>query len=138
MIAYVDSSVLLRKLFGEPRSLSEWATIEVAYSSRLLPLEVGRVIDQCRLAGQITDDEVAQLHEQAHELMLAIDILAITDAILERAASPMPTVLGSLDSIHLSTAIELRRTLEKPIRVATHDVKLARAARSSGLEVCGI
>jgi len=137
LIAFVDSSVLLRKLFGEPNPLAEWSRIESAYASRLLPLEVGRVIDRCRLAGKITDAEVAELHEEARRVLRSIEILAITERILERAAGPMPTVLGSLDAIHLCTAIELAPTVEARPVLATHDVPLAQAARASGFEVWG-
>jgi hypothetical protein len=36
MIAYLDSSVLLRKLFREPAPLAKWSSLEQAYASRLL------------------------------------------------------------------------------------------------------
>lgn len=137
MIAFVDSSVLLRKLFGEPDALAEWGQIEAAYASRLLPLEIGRVIDRCRLEGKLDDEDVVKLHREARRVQRSIEILAVTEEILERAAGPMPTSLGSLDAIHLTTALELARHLRSPVVLATHDGQLARAARASGLEVCG-
>lgn len=137
MIAFVDSSVLLRKLFGEPGALVEWAQIEAAYASRLLSLEIGRVIDRCRLEGRLDDDDVVTLHREARRVLKSIEILAVTEEILERAAGPMPTALGSLDAIHLTTALEVARRLRVPIVLVTHDGRLARAARASGLEVCG-
>jgi predicted nucleic acid-binding protein len=51
--------------------------------------------------------------------------------VLTRAAGPMPTVVGSLDAIHLATA------LEPGFVLLTHDKQLARAARASGLDVGG-
>lgn len=138
MIAFVDSSVVLRKLFGEPEVLAEWRRIEDAYASGLMPLEISRVIDRYRLAGQIGDEEVAALHQEARRVLHSIEILALTEQILERAAGPMPTTLGSLDAVHLATALELARFLGVRLVVATHDVQLARAARASGLEVCGV
>lgn len=138
MIAFIDSSVLLRRLFGEPHPLKEWRRIKVAYASRLLPIEIGRVIDRARLATQITDEEVVSLHEEARRVMRSIEILALTEAILDRAAAAMPTTLGSLDAIHLATALQLAPSLDSPLVVATHDVQLARAAQASGLEVCGV
>lgn len=137
MIAFLDSSVLLRKLFGEPNDLSEWEEIGAAYASRLLPLEMGRVIDRARLAGQINDDEVVALHQESRILMRSIEILALTETILDRATGAMPTVLGALDSIHLVTALELASRLDEPLVLATHDEQLARAARAFGLDVCG-
>jgi hypothetical protein len=49
----------------------------------------------------------------------------------------MPTTLGTLDAIHLATALALATTLDEPLVVATHDAHLARAARASGLDVRG-
>ncbi len=45
MIACVDSSVLLRKLFREPGQLEQWSAIKEAYASRLVPVEEARTID---------------------------------------------------------------------------------------------
>lgn len=138
MNAFVDSSVLLRKLFGEPDALAEWPDIEAAYASRILPVEVGRVIDRCRLRDQIDDKDVAALHQEARRLLRSIDVLALSEHILRRAAEAMPTILGTLDSIHLATALEIGRHIEPPLALATHDAQLARAARAFGLEVVGV
>ena len=135
MIALIDSSVLLRRLLGEPDQLREWSEIEEAYASRLLPLEVARVIDRFRLAGKIDDREVAALHGEARRVMRSIEILSLSENILERSAGPMPTALGSLDAVHLATALELARSVS--LVLATHDTALALAARASGLEVVG-
>lgn len=137
MIALIDSSVILRKLFGEPGVLAEWSAIDEAYASRILLVEVGRVIDRCRLDGRIDDDQVAHLHEEARRVMRSIEIVALTEAVLDRAAGAMPSVMGTLDALHLATALELVQWLEKPVTLATHDRQLARAARASGLDVCG-
>ena len=136
MIALLDTSVVARKLFGEPDTLAEWPQIREAYASRILVVELGRVIDRCRLAGEIDDEQVEQLQSEAKRVLRSIDVLALSERILVRAAGPMPTVLGSLDAIHLATAQELAAT-RKALVLATHDKQLARAARASGIEVCG-
>lgn len=137
MIAFVDSSVVLRKLFGEPGALAEWSQIDQAYASRILPVEVARVIDRYRLAGQIDDADVAALHGEARRVLRSMQVLALSETVLRRAAGPMPVVLGTLDALHLATALELAPTLDGPLVLATHDEQLARAARASGLDVCG-
>ena len=138
MIAYVDSSVLLRKLFREPVPFAKWSSIEQAYVSRLLVVEVSRVIDRCRLMGQLDDESVAQLHEERIGLIQSIDFVDLSDMLLERAALPMPTVIGTLDALHLVTALEVRRQLAPKLVFLTHDEQLALAARASGLSVGGI
>ena len=138
MIAYLDTSVLLRMLFREPSPLANWSSIEQAYASRLLVVEVSRVIDRCRLAGRLDDESVAKLHEEKVRLVQSIDVLELTDVLLERASLPMPTVIGTLDALHLVTALEVKRTLAPKLVLLTHDEQLARAARASGLVVQGI
>jgi len=137
VIAFIDTSVVLRKLFGEPESLGEWSKIGDAYGSRVLPVELGRVIDRARLAGDIDDEQVEHLQRESRRLLRSIEILALSDRILERAAGPMPTALGTLDALHLATALELAASRAPGVVLATHDRQLARAARASGLEVAG-
>ncbi len=137
MIALIDTSVLLRKLFGEPGALAEWPKIREAYASRILLVELGRAIDRRRLAGDIDDDQVEHLQREFRRVLRSVEVVALTERILVRAAGPAPTALGSLDAIHLATALELAATRAPGLVLAAHDRQLARAARASGLEVCG-
>ena len=137
MRAFIDTSVLLRVLFGESGRLEEWSEIEEAYASRLVAVEVARVIDRYRLMGQIDDEDVARLHEEARRALRSMDVLAITEPILKRAEQAAPTIVGTLDAIHLATALELEQHLREPLVLATHDVQLARASRASGLSTVG-
>lgn len=137
MIALLDTSVVLRKLFGERGALAEWRAIREARASRVLPVELGRVVDRARLAGDIDDAQVEELHGEARRILRSVTIVALTDRILDRAAGPMPTVLGTLDAVHLATALELAATRAPGLVLATHERQLARAARASGLDVAG-
>jgi len=68
----------------------------------------------------------------------AIDLVLLRPAVLSRASEPMPTPLGTLDAVHLATALIWRdREGSSPI-VATHDSALGLAARTFGFEVRGI
>lgn len=108
MIAVVHSSVLLRQLFGEKNPFAEWRRVDEAYASRLV------------------------------EVLASLDVVAISDSILSRAAAPMPTTLGTLDAIHLATAMAVAEARNSAVVLLTHDEQLARAAVASGLEVAGI
>ncbi len=138
MIAFIDSSVLLRKLFGEPNPLPEWSRIEEAYASRILLLEIGRVIDRARLGGHLDDQQVVEVLQEARRVVRSIEVLAVSERILQRATGPMPTVIGSLDAIHLATALELISEGVKGLTLVTHDNQLGRAALAFGLEVSGM
>lgn len=58
-------------------------------------------------------------------------------AVLRRAGEPFSTPLGTLNAIHLATALQWRDATEAELAVATHDRALATAARASGLMVVG-
>jgi len=58
--------------------------------------------------------------------------------ILARASEPFPTPLGTLDALHLSTALVWQDRMYQALVMATHDRDLALAARSFGLDVRGV
>ena len=49
----------------------------------------------------------------------------------------MPTELGTLDAIHLATALLWKDMTKGNLVMATHDGALARGARAHGLRVVG-
>lgn len=50
----------------------------------------------------------------------------------------MPTELGTLDAIHLATALLWRDMVGAELTMATHDSALAIAAEAHGLPVVGV
>ncbi len=137
MIAYVDASVVLRLLLSQPESLSEWTEIHTAVSSALTEVECLRTLDRLGQQKLLTIDQVARIRETTYRFMAEMEVVAITAEILRRASEPFPTPLGTLDAIHLSTALAWRDAHGASLHVATHDKALATAARSVGLEVIG-
>ena len=134
MTALVDTSVVLRKLFGEPRALAEWARIRDAFASRILLVELGRMIDRSRLTSAIDDAQVEQLQSEARRLLRSVALVALTDRILTRAAGPMATVVGTLDAIHLATAQVLTNESGTAlIAFVTYDRRLLESAKAAGL-----
>jgi predicted nucleic acid-binding protein len=138
MIAYVDSSVLLRIVFRQPGALKEWKTIVTGVASALVEVECLRTIDRLRPAAGLTDDDIATRREAVYRQLEALEVVEPTSAVLGRAAQPLPTPLGTLDAIHLATATLWRDVRGKDLVMATHDRALATAARSSGFRVIGL
>jgi predicted nucleic acid-binding protein len=138
VITYVDSSVLLRVVFGQADALPGWSDLGPAIASELIVLECSRALDRLRLRGRITDDDVATLHQATAGLLAAIEQVDLTRAVLRRAAEPMPTELGALDAVHLATALLWRSKHGGPEAFATHDRALGLAARASGFRVLGL
>ncbi|MEY4512880.1 MAG: hypothetical protein RLZZ450_5002 [Pseudomonadota bacterium] len=137
MNAYVDTSVVLRIVLGEPKPLREWGKIESALSSDLIRVEALRSIDRARVLLQLDDAEVAERRAAVLELLSTFRLARVERRVLERAADPFPTLLRTLDAIHLATADLIRRTV-KDLVFATHDRELGTAARAIGLRVIGI
>jgi hypothetical protein len=133
---YVDSSVLLRVVLGEPRRLRIWSRIETPVASELIRLECLRTIDRARIRFRLDDAEVAVRRAAVLEAIETFDLVPVQPAVLERAADPFPTQLGALDAIHLASALLVRDRFEELV-LATHDEALALAAASVGFRVYG-
>ena len=138
MIAYLDSSVILRVVLGQPAPLAEWKAVLHGVTSGLAEVECLRTMDRLRLLGALTAEESASGREAIYRIMEALEVVELSSAVMRRAAQPMPTPLGTLDAIHLATADLWREGRGKHPIVATHDRALALAARASGFRVLGI
>jgi uncharacterized protein len=136
VIVYVDSSVLLRIVLHQPKRLREWRRISRAISSELIRLECLRTIDRARIRLGLPDSEVSRLRSAMLEQLDGFELVEIDAPILDRAAQPFPTLLGSLDAVHLATALRVADQ-EKSLTVASHDGELSTAARSMGFAVIG-
>ena len=137
MNAYIDSSVLLRVVLGQPNALREWAKIERGVASRLVMTESLRTLDRLRLRTPIADAEVASRRNAILTVMASIELIELDAVVLARAEQPMPTELGTLDAIHLASALLWREATGEELRMATHDRALALAAQAHGLLVIG-
>lgn len=138
MIAYLDASVVLRLVLGEPERLANWAQVEEAVASALTEVECLRTLDRLALAGSLSDDEVAARRSAVYRLLEAVEVVDVGRTVLRRASEPFSTPLGTLDAIHLSTAICWRDARQMELTMATHDKALAMAARAAGLVVVGV
>ncbi|OGO58713.1 MAG: hypothetical protein A2Z32_13495 [Chloroflexi bacterium RBG_16_69_14] len=136
MNVYVDSSVLLRVVLGETGRLSIWPRITAAVASELITVECLRTIDRARIRLQLGDEDVADRRAFVIEAIEAFSLVPVGPPVLARAAAPFPTMLGSLDAIHLASALLVRERFED-LSFATHDHELAVAARAMGFQVHG-
>ncbi|MDH5428360.1 MAG: PIN domain-containing protein [Nitrospirota bacterium] len=137
MIAYIDSSVLLRVLFGQSNALKEWKKIERGMSSALIEVECLRTMDRLRLVENFGEEAIAIRREAIFRLLEGLEIIELTHPVLARASQPLPTTLGTLDAIHLATALMWKEQAKENLVMATHDTALALAAKASGLSVIG-
>ena len=135
MIAYIDSSVLLRVVLGQPDKLAGWSDISRPVTSALTEVECLRTLDRRYRQGFLSDEELPQRRSLTLALLRRMEQVDITNTVLMRAANPFPTPLGTLDAIHLSTALLWNTSGRDPLVMATHDSQLQLAAQAMGLGV---
>ncbi len=127
MLAYLDSSALVKLVVREPESaalaarLAEW---EERVSSVLSRVEVHRALR--RIAAPTSQ------RRRADAVLSRIALIRLDDPILGVAIRLRPVTLRTLDAVHLATALSVRPELAC---VVTYDERLAAAATSAGLRV---
>jgi hypothetical protein len=78
VIAYLDSSVVLRVVLGQRGSLREWKTVETGVASALPEVECVRTLDRLRLLEGITDGEIARRRETVYRIVEALMVIEPT------------------------------------------------------------
>ncbi|MGC2486170.1 MAG: type II toxin-antitoxin system VapC family toxin [Acidimicrobiales bacterium] len=126
MANYLDTSALVKLVVAEveTEALRIWLN-EVdrnAVSSDLARTELLRVVRQA------SPDRILQ----ARAVLDSITLIEVTTTIFEEAGRLDPTVLRSLDAIHLAAALSLGDEIES---IVTYDDRLSHAARSNGISV---
>jgi hypothetical protein len=66
-----------------------------------------------------------------------MEMVEPSNVVLARASQPLPTPVGTLDAIHLATALLWRERGGPELVMTTHDVALGVAARACGFRVFG-
>lgn len=137
MIAYVDTSVLLRVVLQQANPLAEWRAISRGVSSMLIRIEAQRALDRLRVNSKLTDEEYAAKRLYVRQALDTFQMLPLDEATLDAAAMPAPHTLRTLDALHLTTALRYRRAAAIDT-FATHDTALANVARANGFAVIGV
>lgn len=137
MIVYVDTSVILRVVFGQKPRLSQWGKWQRAYSSEIAAVEARRSIDRLRLDGSLDDAGVALAHDELARVEPALGRIGLTKAVLRRASLPLATSVKTLDALHLASALLFQERRGVAVIFATHDGQQAIAARALGFACIG-
>ncbi len=130
---YCDSSVLLKRYREEPDSETcsrelERMTLggDFLLSSKLALVEVTRGIDR-NLPPEAAQED---LDEAVAKVLEDVDLISIDDFTLEVAGEIPGRHLGTLDAIHVATALIMRADL-----VITRDQRMIEACTEVGLAV---
>lgn len=138
MIAYLDSSAILRVVLGQPGRLDEWPQILTGVTSSLAEVECARTIDRLRVLLRLSAEQAVETREAVDRILGSLEIVSLEPRVLRRAMQPRTEPLGTLDALHLATAEAWRDAQGKEPVFATHDPQLALAARASGFRVAGV
>lgn len=138
MIAYLDSSVLLRIILEQPDPLREIETWERLATSTLTRVECLRAIDNAWVRGEMDTDESAERRRAVFAKLRGITRLSVSAAVFSRAEGGFPTPVAALDALHVATALLWRERRAPDSVFATHDGQQARAAHALGFEVIGV
>ncbi|MBN1533109.1 MAG: type II toxin-antitoxin system VapC family toxin [Spirochaetes bacterium] len=137
MTVYVDSSAVLRALFNRGDAYGRFGEWDAAVSSELLLVECHRTMHRLRLEGRITDETLSEYRLAITDFIDTIAVVEVTPEVMKRASEPFPTVIGSLDAIHLASALLWQEERDEEILILTHDMQLAVTARACGIRTIG-
>jgi predicted nucleic acid-binding protein len=122
---YVDTSALGRVLLGEddaPSIVEALGRYDRHWSSELIVVELRRLARR------------GEVDASAEALLEALDLVVVDRAALEAASRIEPTVVRSLDAIHLSAAVGLH-AVGDVAAVLTFDQQLRRGCEHHGITV---
>lgn len=136
MITYIDTSIIVRHLLGEPAPYPIERFLE-GYTSEIARIEALRAIDRLRIQAQWTAEMVMDRIRVLTALMATLKEVPLQQPILRRAAEPFPTIVKTLDALHLATALLTAAQLSKPLVFLTHDCQQGIAAQAAGLAAEG-
>lgn len=131
---YIDTSVFLRILLNQPNRLSFKSAVRLV-SSELFKMELNRTLDRLRLESKLDDATLGDAKEESKIFLENVELVKLTSGIKQRVNESFPTVVGTLDGLHLATALALREKKYPALKIASHDVQIIRCARTLGFEV---
>ncbi|MBI4366852.1 MAG: type II toxin-antitoxin system VapC family toxin [Deltaproteobacteria bacterium] len=132
MIVYVDTSILIRRLMGEPNAypLSQCRAI---LTSEITRIESLRAIDRLRIEARWAAAMVMERIRVLTASMALLREVPLQPPILRRAAEPFPTIIKTLDALHVATALLVSMQMKQPCTFLTHDRRQGIAAQTVGL-----
>ena len=128
----------MRIVLGDPNRIQQaLEPFRARISSVLAEVECLRTIDRLRLRDGLSAAEIEIRMKALHQWLEGLELINLDSAVLKRASEPFPIPLGTLDAIHLATALLWQEERQTDLIMATHDQVLARVAKAYGTETVG-
>lgn len=126
MAHYLDTSALVKLVVSEAETAALRAWLAAA-DREPVSCDLART-ELLRAVRRAAPDRAVQ----ARAVLDSITLMTVTTATFEEAGRLNPTLLRSLDAVHLAAALCLGDDLEG---IVTYDDRLAEAAQSNGISV---
>ena len=136
MKVYLDSSLVLRYILNNDDGIRGIKETDVVGSSDLLIIECKRVLQRERLESHLSDSQYSDAVSLLDTVTDHLYLIELGRTVKRRASGSFPTVIGTLDAIHLaSAALWQESDPETELRVLSYDNQLTTCARAIGLQV---
>ena len=138
MIAYFDTSALLKRYVAEPGSaevLDFWDALDGVTISAVAYAEAMSAFGRKRRDGTLSEEVFAAAvsdFKADWETFDSMDVTARLNPLLDRLAAAHP--LRGFDVIHLASALMFRERTQDDFLFASADQRLRRAAAAEGLQ----
>jgi uncharacterized protein len=125
-VIYLDTSALVKLIAIEPESPALRTYLSTRTDRGWFTAALTRT-ELIRAASRTGDRSAV---EHARTILASLDLVALSDRLLDTAATLAPPSLRTLDAIHLAAAMTAGARLDA---VITYDDRMAIAARDAGL-----
>ena len=98
-----------------------------------MEIECRRVLQRERLENRIDDVRYSETVTALEHYLDMISILDLGREVKKRASGSFPTVIGTLDAMHLASALLWQEDSSAEIAILTYDRQLALCARALGI-----
>ena len=132
---YLDSSVVLAMLLEGSRVLQPLQNEPHIASSRLLWVEVSRVIERAVRTGRLSTADAVGVRRNFERFAEGLSQLKLHEPVFLRAAGPYPVVIKTLDALHLASAeLWLQGAPASGLAVWTFDYQMNLCTASLGFQ----
>ena len=138
VIAYVDSSVLLRFILDQPDPLTDILQYDGRVTSSVTEVECLRGVESAKWRGLLSGEEAADRRRIVYAQLRRMRRLPVSLSVIRRAGEPCSLPVKSLDALHLASALIVRDREAPGLVFATHDRQLGRLAAALDMPVVGL
>jgi len=136
MVAYLDSSVLLRYILLGDTGLEQVFESDIVVSSELLEIECRRVLHRYRLQGNLDDDGFLDALKRLDDVLEGVSVILLSAKVKKRSGETFPVIIKTLDALHLSSAIIFQAARpDETLHIFSYDIGMNRCARALGFDV---